>query len=294
MSISTRKLLPSSVRPILRGYQHHLRRAYRRLRYPFTGEDLVKGLRDCGIHPGDTVFVHSSFSNFEGFRGGGRDVLAALRQAVGEEGTLLMPTLSFTGSAVAYAARPKIFNPASSPSLVGMLPELFRRSPGVSRSLHPTHSVAAAGPRSEWFLKDHHLAESPCGRGTPYYRLLEADGKILLLDVGLSILTFYHTIEELIEPLLPESALTRTKYILPIRLGNEIVQSAPMRLFEPSVSARRTLQPLERALREGGMWKSVKVANIVLTVVTAKDCLATAEALARRGVFCYREAGRQP
>ncbi|HZL69471.1 MAG TPA: AAC(3) family N-acetyltransferase [Candidatus Limnocylindrales bacterium] len=282
------------MKPILRGYRNQLRRAYRKIRYPFTEEDLVKGLEDCGIQLGDSVFVHSSISNFDGFRGGGLDAIAALRRAVGEGGTLLMPTLSFTGSAVAYATKPRVFDPARSPSLVGMLPELFRRSPGVSRSLHPTHSVAAAGPRSEWFLKDHHLAESPCGRGTPYYRLLEAEGKILLLDVGLSSMTFYHTIEELIEPLMREPALTQTRYIFPIRVGKEIIQSPPMRLFEPSVSARRTLAPLERALREGGMWKSVKVANIVLTVVTAKDSLAAAEALAKRGIFCYRETGDRP
>jgi len=291
MNVSIGKLVPPSVKPVLRGYRNDLRRAYRKVRYPFTPEDLIAGLRTCGIRLGDSVLVHSSFSNFEGFRGSGVDAVAALRRAVGEQGTLLMPTLSFTGLAVNYAAKPRVFDPATSPSLVGMLPELFRRSPGVARSLHPTHSVAAAGPRSEWFLKDHHLAGSPCGRGTPYFRLLEADGKILLLDVDISVLTFYHTIEELIEPLLPEPALTQARYTFPIRVGKEIIQSAQMRLFEPSVSARRTLAPLERALKEGGMWRSAKVANIVLSVVTAKDSLAATEALAKRGVFCYREVG---
>lgn len=294
MTAPLRKFLPPSLKSALRGYRNRLRTVYRRVRYPFTAEDLIAELRACGIQPGDCVFVHSSYTNFEGFQGSALDVINALRRAVGEQGTLLMPTLSFTGSAVAYAAKKKIFDPTISPSFVGLLPEMFRRSPGVSRSLHPTHSVAATGARAAWFLQDHHLADNPCGRGTPYFRLIETDAKILLLDVGLSKLTFYHTIEELIETLLPESPFTQTRYVLPIRVGKEIIQSAPMRLFEPSVSDRRTLAPLERGLRESGMWKTVRVANILLTVVTAKDSLATAENLAKRGIFCYRNMGSAP
>jgi aminoglycoside 3-N-acetyltransferase len=71
--------------------------------------------------------------------------------------------------------------------------------PEATRSLHPTHSVAACGPLAAELIAGHELATTPCGRGTPYARLLDADGQVLLLGVGLESNTVYHTVEALSE-----------------------------------------------------------------------------------------------
>src|SRR6266571_3397586 len=49
----------------------------------------------------------------------------------------------------------------------------FRRGPEVVRSLHPTHSVAVSGNKADAIVAGHHAAETPCGRPTPYGKLLE-------------------------------------------------------------------------------------------------------------------------
>lgn len=283
-----KKLVPISSKRKLKQHWNELRFKYRRLFCSFTAEDLLGGLRRCDLHVGDSVLVHSSYGGFQGFRGNVVDVIATLQKAVSSEGTLMMPTHSFEGVAAEYSSRPKVFNPLTSPSFVGILPDLFRRTEGVSRSLHPTHSVAAWGKRSSWFLQDHHLAVSPCGHGTPYHRLLEADGKILLIDTP-PILTFYHCVEELLEPLFPFSPFTKDTYSLPIKTDSGIIYSTPMRLFDPAVSARRSLEPLEEALRKAGLWKETKVANVRLAAVRARDVVAMTEKLARQGVFCYTD-----
>lgn len=288
MSTLLQKVVPASSKRKLKRRWNELRFKYRRLLCSFTAEDLLAGLRRCDLHIGDSVLVHSSYGGFQGFRGTAVDVIGTLQKAVSSEGTLMMPTHSFEGVAAEYSVRPKVFNPLTSPSYVGLLPDLFRRTEGVRRSLHPTHSVAAWGKRSSWFLHDHHRAASPCGRGTPYHRLLEADGKILLIDTP-PILTFYHCVEELLEPLFPFSPFTRDTYSLPIKTDAGVIYSAPMRLFDPAVSARRSLEPLEEALREAGLWKETKVANVRLAAVRARDVVATTEMLARQGVFCYRD-----
>ena len=54
-------------------------------------------LSALGLRPGQVVMVHSSFDRFAGFTGKPSEVIQALEDAVGPEGTLLMPTLPFTG-----------------------------------------------------------------------------------------------------------------------------------------------------------------------------------------------------
>jgi aminoglycoside 3-N-acetyltransferase len=281
------KIVPAPTRRTLRLYWNDFRHKYRRLMCSFAPQDLLAGIQRCGIQPGDSVLVHSSFSEFQGFRGTPLDVITVLEEAVGSEGVLLMPTHSFEGVAAEYAIHPKVFNPLTSPSFVGILPEVFRRKKDVHRSLHPTHSVAAWGHRACSFLDQHHMASSPCGRGTPYHRLYEADGKILMIDVPV-ILTFYHCVEEILEPLFPVSPFTRETYRLPIQSEQGLIYSAPMRLYDPLVSQQRWVDPLVKALKKAGCWKETKVANVGLVAVKARDVAKTTEKLARRRIFCYR------
>src|SRR5260370_1718685 len=91
----------------------------------------------------------------------------------------MLPTISFTGSAVEHAARDPVFDARDTPSMVGLITEAFRRSAGVVRSLHPTHSVAGWGDRAEAIITGHHLTETPCGPPTPYGKLLEDHRSIL-------------------------------------------------------------------------------------------------------------------
>jgi aminoglycoside 3-N-acetyltransferase len=68
----------------------------------------------------------------------------------------------------------------------------------VIRSLHPTHSVTAFGPRADELLLSHHTAPGPCGQGTPFMRLADDPrGFILLLGVNHESNTAIHGVEEL-------------------------------------------------------------------------------------------------
>ena len=80
-------------------------------------------------------------------------------------GTVLMPTLPFGGVAIDYARKNPVFDVRRTPSQTGLLTEIFRRSAGVLRSVHPTHPVAVAGHGAVEMVEGHHLAATPCGRG---------------------------------------------------------------------------------------------------------------------------------
>jgi aminoglycoside 3-N-acetyltransferase len=255
--------------------------------YAFTPADLRRCLAELGIARGDAVLVHSSFDAFEGFTGKPSDVIAVLMDLVGPEGTLLMPTLPFTGTAVAWVTENPIFDVARTPSRMGLVTELFRRSPGVIRSVHPTHPVAVWGKDSEAYVAGHHLARTPCGRGSPFARLLERGGKILLLGVDIGSMTFYHCVEEILEPKLPISPFTQELYQLSSRQKDGTIVATETRLFEPAVSRRRNLYGLVPELESRDAWRSKRFGRVTATLLDPRDVLDAVSGLAERGIYCY-------
>ncbi len=128
--------------------------------------------------------------------GGAETVIRGLWDALGPDGMLLMPALSYTYVNAAYP----VFDVLRTPSNIGTIPEIFRTGPGTMRSVCPTHSVCGVGAQVERFLKGHHLDETPCGSHSPYRMLRDAGGQILFIGCGLKPNTSMHGVEELVEP----------------------------------------------------------------------------------------------
>jgi aminoglycoside 3-N-acetyltransferase len=231
--------------------------------------------------------VHSSFDRFAGFSGKPSDVIRVLQETVGIQGTLLMPTLPFTGTAVDYVSSSPVFDVRRTPSQMGMLTELFRRSPGVVRSVHPTHPVAAWGARGVDMLANHHLARTPCGEGSPFARLLENDGRLLYLGVGIESMTFFHCVEEALEQYMPSSPFTKEEFTLQSQDENGAVLVSRTRLFDPGVSRRRNLRRLIPVLKEQGAWSETRLGELDIVFLKTRDVMAACRRLAAQGVFCY-------
>jgi aminoglycoside 3-N-acetyltransferase len=280
-------MLPQPAQRRLRTWRKRVRGAWARRFHAFGPDDLGSALARLGVRHGDCLLVHSSLERFEGFTGTPSDVLEALQTAVGTEGTLLMPTLPFTGMAVDYASRQPLFDVERTPSKMGLLTELFRRSPGVLRSTHPTHSVAARGPAAAELLAAHHQARTPCGRGSPFARLHDRNGRILFLGAAFGSMTFFHYVEEVMESGSLPSPFTREEFLLRTRDRGGAVLECRTRLFDPARSRRRNLRPLSLALRERGAWREGVVGGVPLILVEARAVLEAARDLTARGQSCY-------
>ena len=157
---------------------------------------IAADLREVGVREAGVLLVHSSLSSLGQVPGGPETVIRGLLQAQGPEGTLLMPSLSYER----VTPKNPFFDVQRTPSNVGAIPEAFRRRSGTRRSVHPTHSVCAVGPRTEEMLDDHLKDSTPCGEHSPFRRLRSVDGQILMLGCGLRPNTSMHAIEELSEP----------------------------------------------------------------------------------------------
>jgi aminoglycoside 3-N-acetyltransferase len=157
---------------------------------------IAQDLLSSGLRRGGSVLVHASLRSMGDVPGGAETVIRGLLDALGPDGTLLMPALSYR---YVNAAHP-IFDVRRTPSNIGTIPETFRTRAGTIRSVCPTHSVCGIGAQAERFLNTHHLDETPCGAHSPYRMLRDAGGQILFIGCGLKPNTSMHGVEELIEP----------------------------------------------------------------------------------------------
>lgn len=279
--------LPKSLKQRAKSRWKGVRVAISRKIRAFSKQDLLYMLQQLGIKSGDVLLVHSSFDHFSAFLGKPMEVVAALQEAVGPSGTLLMPTMPFTGSALEFVNENLVFHAKRTPSKMGLLTELFRRAPGVIRSVHPTHAVAAWGARADEIVRDHHKAHTPCGKGTPYGRLPEFEGKILLLGTGVGAMTFFHSVEEMLEPEMPFSPFTKEVFRLKSFTAQNELCFSETRLFDPYYSRRRNLDKLVPVLKARRWWREAQLGGVRAILLNAREVLEASRLLARQGVFCY-------
>ena len=173
--------------------------------------DLVRGFRDLGVTPGDTILLHASVRAVGEVAGGPDQIHLALKEALGEEGTLVM-----------YASCPAYYDevgrghlgpelerelleklPAFDPLVArserdnGALVELLRTYPG-SRVNHHVARFVVWGRQADVLIEGQpwHYA---FGRGSLLERFVRLDGRILLLGSDHDAVTFLHYVEHIVE-----------------------------------------------------------------------------------------------
>jgi len=159
-------------------------------------QKMKSDLESLGVVPGGTLLVHSSLKSLGEVPGGPETVIQGLLEALGPEGTLLVPALSYASVTIDNP----VFDVKNTSCCIGAIPEYFRTRNGTLRSVHPTHSVCGTGKNAVAFLRDHYMDNTPVGSHSPFRLLMNARGQILMLGCGLRPNTSMHGVEELVEP----------------------------------------------------------------------------------------------
>jgi aminoglycoside 3-N-acetyltransferase len=170
-------------------FQAHAKLGYVELTHPqdaLSRARLVDDLRKLGLRAGMDVMVHSSLSAIGSVAGGAETVVDALLKAIGKTGTLMMPSFH-------HRAAP-IYNAMATPTTNGAIPDAMWRRPEAVRSDHPTHAVAAIGPRAEEYCRDH-LKAGIWAQDSPIGRLIHTGGYVLALGATHYTSTAYHVAE---------------------------------------------------------------------------------------------------
>ena len=179
-------------------------------RAPGTVASLSAGFRALGVRPGDVVLVHSSLRSLGYVVGGAHAVVMALLRAVGEEGTVVVPTHSGDLTDPAHWEAPPVpeawwpviraeapgYDPDLTPTrAMGAIADALRTHPDARRSGHPHTSFAAVGPKRDAIVSAHPLGDR-LGDGSPLGRIYQLDGRVLLIGVGHANNTSLHLAEE--------------------------------------------------------------------------------------------------
>jgi aminoglycoside N3'-acetyltransferase len=145
----------------------------------------------------EVLMVHSSFDGLlPMYKGTPAELLAALIGICGPQRTLVMPSFVMGGrefdTKAYFQERP--FDVRRTPSEMGLLAEMFRRTPNVLRSLHPTASVCALGPLAAELTAGHRLARTGFSPDSPFGVMTRR--RTAILGVGVEYfrcLTHAHT-----------------------------------------------------------------------------------------------------
>jgi aminoglycoside 3-N-acetyltransferase len=254
---------------------------YRKLPLNTAGE-IAGDLRALGLVRGDRVLVHSSLSRIGNVEGGAEAVVDALLEVLGPEGTLAVPTFPFDGSMLEYLLSDPPFDAETTPSKMGAISEAVRRRPGAIRSLEPTHPVSALGPAARLLTHTHARSEGSCDRESPFWRLAELGGKVLLLGVDFRNCTLLHGAEELARvPFIDFD----TRYPLRGRAGGEEYR---MDIFCHSTSHPPNFPAIEPVLLEQGQLRIGMVGQAEARLALASDILHRALERLREDPFFLR------
>ena len=150
--------------------------------------ELVEQLLALGVRRGAVLVVHAAFSKVGPIEGGPLTLVDALREALGPDGTLVMPSMSDDDEHAFDASTTECRG-------MGVVANTFWRLPGVLRSDSP-HAFAAIGPRARAITRPH-PPDVPHGLDSPVGRVWEDDGQVLLLGVGHDANTTIHLAENL-------------------------------------------------------------------------------------------------
>ncbi len=202
-----------------------------------AGKDIVGGLQRLGVRAGEVLFCHSSLSSFGHVEGGAQAVIRALIALVGEEGTLAVPTFSYS-----FPPDRPPFDPDTSPSQVGRITEVFRTWPGSLRTDQPSHPVSALGPQAEFITRPYGNLRPYDKRG-PFGKMYRLGARILFLGCGLSPNSTLHACEDWAE--LPYLGPT----VVHVRQGDGSARSFALQKMPVG----------HRDFYQGGDWMKAKV-----------------------------------
>lgn len=157
-----------------------------------TKQDIINGLLDLGLKSGDEIEVHSSLSSFGWVDGGAETVISALKEVVGENGSIFMPALRLSkelpltekDKSFGITTKIQILTEDCEHSAMGVIADTFRKMPDTITN-DGIFRISAWG-KSANEVKD----------GLQY--LIHNGGKALMLGVDIYKLTAMHYVEDLL------------------------------------------------------------------------------------------------
>lgn len=269
-------------------HMHKLKKAVVSSLLSYDQARLRRFLTEIGVRAGDTLMVHASWRGLNGFNGTPSQFCATLREAVGEQGLVVMPSLTYHNqSSAEFLASGKPMDVRRSPSAMGLLTEVFRRGKGVARSLSPTHPLLAWGNDAQAFIKDHERTDRPFGPDSPFARLLERNALILCIDTGFSSITFTHFVEDRLADTIDVPLYEAAPIVGTVIDANGTAIECSTRVLSAQANRLRREQRLIDHLTRNQLLHNKRLGNTRYLWIRSADLASGAEKLAQEGAHFF-------
>ena len=158
---------------------------------PITKKEIENGLVRLGVKAGMMLEVHCSLSSFGEVDGGALTIIEALKNVVGTDGAILMPSFKLSPNLpldeidreLGLTTKIKILQDDNEKSAMGIVSDTFRKMPGVITG-EGLFRVSAWGKE----------AEKHASMGFNY--LINSNGYALLMGVDIYAMSAMHYVED--------------------------------------------------------------------------------------------------
>lgn len=283
--------IPQNQSLSFRNFQKYLRLYYGPIFYKekISTSNILEAMKNMGMTEGSNVFIHCSWDEFYNYEGSEEELIDAILNVIGQSGTLIMPAFPLLKSG-------KIFNVKKTVTSAGMFAEIFRKYPGVKRSINIQHSVCAFGPQADFLLSEHHLGETCWDEKSPYYKLSQIN--TLVFSLGLRkyyIGAMVHCVESILRKEVPyyasffKSEPTWYNYVL--NSGNEILQYKHYELADGKyirISKHLGTAKITKKYFNPEFCCFSKVSNLRISMYRANLVIPKMIELGRKGIDIYK------
>ncbi|MBS4219689.1 AAC(3) family N-acetyltransferase [Bacillus sp. FJAT-49711] len=236
--------------------------------YMLTKNQLVGDFKRIGVKEGMVLVVHTSLRNIGYIEGGPDAVIESLLDILGDEGTLVMPSMT---------SGDEVFDPKTTPTDdMGIVAETFWRMPGVLRSVHPNSAFAAYGKHAPEIVAEQ-LIDQPEGIKSPIGKAYQLDGRILLFGVSHDSNTTIHLAESLND--------------VPYRTYSTMLMSRDGKVEKIEIPiinhCCQNFNKMESLLKEKGCLTIQKIGNGTCQFMKAKDVVEVASVELKKNPFYF-------
>lgn len=264
-------------------------------RKKYCAKDILQTMISMGLAPGDVICIHSSMKEFYNYQGSAEELIQLIINYLGPEGTLAMPaypphffTLSKTCLTENYQGLSGeiVFDVNKTPTGAGYLAEVFRKMPGVKRSINLQHSVCAIGKYADYLIGEHHLSQTAWDEKSPYYKMTLLNAKVFSFGLPYFLSTVIHCTDSLLfgKYAFFENFFKRSiTYNYVDADGNRGCHS----MLVPDSMKRRNKKKMVKRYFDKGEFKVKKISNLRIELVQASYTHQRFMELAEKGIVMY-------